>query len=439
MRIVADLHMHSAFAGGALAGGRTQEEKLKRVYKRFIDSATISVLKGVNYLGTGDVQYKPWLNILEKTMINDNGFYIYNNDTTVYYILQTEIIFTAPFNRGRKITHVVILFPDFESVHEFNQLLDNWGVAHEKMARPFIVCSNTEQVSTRIHTILDLHPLIEIFPAHIMTPEGVFGGNQKINNMSDFFGDSIDRMNAVETGLSADPYILGVIPELDKKLLISNSDAHSSALNRLGREFTIYNINTNKYKSLIDAIRSKNVDLTAEFHPTEGRYFLTGHRSGKNKHNNKQYCYFSPKHVPKFDLCPICNKQLTIGVLQRVFEISKAQGDERKLGMGPKRKFITMIPLVEIISHELGIKTITSKKVMNIYNKIIEKVGTEAKLWTENKKWIENIGIDPQITQAIMWIKSGNFTFDPPGYDGNYGKLVIGKQINYEDISIIQE
>ena len=54
MEIHADLHAHSAFAGGARAGGSTTEEQRNRIEKRFVDAAIYSPLKGVNIIGTGD-------------------------------------------------------------------------------------------------------------------------------------------------------------------------------------------------------------------------------------------------------------------------------------------------------------------------------------------------------------------------------------------------
>ena len=103
--------------------------------------------------------------------------------------------------------------------------------------------------------------------------------------------------------------------------------------------------------------------------PTEGRYFLTGHRAGKQGHGNG-YCVFSPKHTPKDGRCPICGKPLTIGVLERAFTISKAQGEPRELGyLPPKTKdFVHMVPLIEIIAHARGTKSTSSKKVLEDYH-----------------------------------------------------------------------
>ncbi|MHA2031450.1 MAG: hypothetical protein ACW99Q_18900 [Candidatus Kariarchaeaceae archaeon] len=287
MRINFDLHSHSAYAGGALAGGYGKEKE-HRVRKRFIESSMYSPLKGINLIGTGDCQFEPWLTFLKENIeeiapgifsykynVDQNSDFLVDHDYQApQYLLQTELIFTSPLPdfKGKKKAHALVLLPDFTRVIELNLLLDQYQVSRKNVARPFIVSESKEQTEEKVHAILDLDPMIEIIPAHVLTPEGVYGGNQRINRMEDFFGTATERIRAIETGLSADPDILGLIPELDNRTFISNADAHSAALNRVGREFTSIEINNLSYNSIIDCIRQNKVIQTAEFHPTEGRF-----------------------------------------------------------------------------------------------------------------------------------------------------------------------
>ena len=455
MEIHADLHAHSAFAGGASAGGKTPEERRKRIQKRFIDASIYSPLKGVNLIGTGDAQFEPWLYFLRVNLDEfEPGIFTYEGEITnssfnneldpPKYVLQTELIFTGPIpnSNKKKRVHIIILFPHFDAIKSLNELLDNWGVARKNMARPFVVCSSTYEVDMKVQAILDIDPLIEMIPAHVLTPEGVYGGNNRINYMHEFFGDAQLSFHAIETGLSADPSILGLIPELDRYTLISNADAHSAALNRVGREFTSYKLNKLDYSSLIDGIRKNRVIKTAEFHPTEGRYFLTGHRDLRKRpgeHKKNQFCYFSPRHLPPNDICPQCDKELTVGVLQRAFEISEVQG-LRSLGDGPKREYVTMVPLIEIIGYFFGIKTLTSKRVLKQYQEVIEITGTEVSLWTDDKI-IEHLygSIVPnELVDLISMVRDGKFMFEPVGYDGVYGVLNIGASVDFECLKRIQ-
>lgn len=470
MELHADLHAHSAFAGGARAGGKSPAEQEKKIHQRFLQAAVFAPLKGIQFVGTGDVQYAPWLHFLEQhTHESYPGIYRYAVDSqeltasiiakdknlgvyysqlesipTTDYVLQTELIFTGPVpnSKKRKTAHVVITFPDFTRVHELNELLDAWGVARQNMPRPFVVSQTVEEIAAKVHAILDLDPFMEFIPAHIMTPDGIFGGSNRINQLSDFFGSASERFSAVETGLSADPKVLGVIPELDSLTLISNADAHSSTLNRIGREFTSYELQKPSYANIITALRNNHVIKTAEFHPTEGRYFLTGHRENRQKpavHAKGQYCYFSPRHVPANDICPICKKPLTVGVLQRAYEISHAQGSERVLGDGPQRPYVTMVPLIEIVAFTRGIKSVASKTVLKDYVQIMQIIGNEALLWThpETLSRLQESSVDPQLVQNIVEVANGNFAFMPAGYDGTYGKLQIGVLQNYEEINTV--
>ena len=336
--------------------------------------------------------------------------------------------------------HLVFLFPDFETVDKMLGLFNKWGIKNT-IGRPFVLCKDNKEVGDRILKIYDLDEYVEVIPAHVMTPNGIYGSQNPINYLKDFFGEAADRIQIFETGLSADQYVLSLIPELDDKTLISNSDAHSPALNRLGREFTSIEVNDLKYQSIIKALRENKIIYTSEFNPTEGKYFLTGHRAGKKDHN-KSYCVYSPKYVPKDNICPICGKKVTIGVLQRALELNEIQGEKREYGFLPKGRpnFVHMVPLIEIIGAHLGVKSLGSKKINNIYTNIVTQFGNECELWfqseSEIRKKLDGI-VDEKLINDIITIRQGNFCFEPVGYDGAYGELKIGKTIDFFEIKEI--
>ncbi|UCG03031.1 MAG: hypothetical protein JSW11_03395 [Candidatus Heimdallarchaeota archaeon] len=451
MEVAVDLHAHSVFAGGTQALAITPEKKSinqKKAISHLTKTNQTMPLKGIDLIGTGDCQFTLWTEILKEILSEDtDGIFFLQNKRQTRFLLQTEMIFTAKMGKYSKETHVIFLFPNFPLVEEFRALLDGWRVKHQKMARPFIPCQSSSQVAERIHSILDLNPWVEAIPSHIMTPQGVFGsgkGNIRVNHLVDFFDSVTSRLKIFETGLSADPEFLRLIPELDDKVLISNSDAHSSALHRMGREYTVLSTSRIAYKSIISALRNNHVLYTAEFPPEEGRFFLTGHRAGRKRpgfHGESDYCYFSPQHVPSNDVCPICNKSLTIGVFQRCVEISQAQEGKRELGdvISP-RKFIRMVPLIDILSHVLEIKTKTAKSLVNKYRQIINIIGPERMLWQLTSEDVESMlngHIEKPILKAILEVKAGDFTFKPYGFDGVYGTLVIGQRGNYKNVNVI--
>jgi len=434
--VICDLHAHSSYAGGT--GSLDLETAVKNMPK-----------KGVQIIGTGDCLYKPWLKILKEKLHdpNENGLFELKEgkeekDLETKFVLQTEIAITAPIGVYRKNVHCVFLWPSFAAVEEAINLLEKFNVKNS-MGRPFLTNKNQEETSKRITKLLEIDPLVEFFPAHILVPLGIYGPKPAITFMSDFFGEVAERIHAFETGLSADPSICTLIPELDKLTLISNSDAHSAALNRLGRELTSFDLKRISYEELIQAIRTNRVCYTAEFHPSEGRYFLTGHRGGIRGHRVDEFCVYSPDRAPKNMICPICGLTMSPGVLQRAIELSKGQGSKRTYGQyyGEKKNFYRMVPLVEILAHGLGTKSANTKKVRFLYELIIGAIGNECKLWTTKLELLEEILrqlVEEPIATAIIEVRKGNFCFSPPGFDGTYGELVIGKTSNYEGIEIIQ-
>ncbi|MEA2071056.1 MAG: endonuclease Q family protein [Asgard group archaeon] len=433
---ICDLHCHSSYAGGTGSLDlRTAVENMP--------------YKGVTIVGTGDCLYPPWLKTLKKKLHDpqQNGLLELKKpkkpvDLETKFVLQTELAFTGPIDVYRKNTHCVFLWPDFEAVDEAITVLEHYKVKNS-MGRPFITSDSVEETAEKIHALLDIDPSVEFFPAHILVPLGIYGPKPSITYMRDFFGDAAERIHAFETGLSADPLITALIPELDELTLLSNSDAHSAAYNRLGRELTCFELEELSYDQLIAAIRNDKVAYTAEFHPSEGRYFLTGHRGGIRDHKEHQYCVFSPDMVPKSMVCPICGSTMEPGVLQRALELSIAQGSEREFGQqyGKKRKFYHMIPLIEIVANALGIKSARAKTVRREYLKIVTAIKNECKLWTMESAYLEKILeglVDEELKTKILEVRKGNFCFDPPGFDGSYGELKIGTKARYQGIRKIE-
>ncbi|MHC4662909.1 MAG: endonuclease Q family protein [Planctomycetota bacterium] len=428
MHLAVDLHSHSGHAGGV---GDIRLE----------DIASAMQHKGIDVFGSGDCLHSEWrahlkeaLREAEPGFFSLNGFD--NSGRAVRFVLQTEIIITAavPGRKGRNAPHTVILFPSFDAAESVEKLLAEWGVKLS-IGRPFLKCKDSSEVADRVNFILDVDKHIEMIPAHVMTPQGIYGCEPHLDSMEEFFAGATERLHAVETGLSADPVLLGMIPELDDILLVSNSDCHSGASHRLGREFTTLDVDERSFGAIIEAIRKRKVVRTAEFNPAEGRYFLTGHRGDKKGHNGVACC-FSPDFTPEDRRCPICGKRLTMGVLERTLGLSRIQGgSDRKLGPGAARQdYIHTVPLSEICAYNHRVSNPASKKALAQYGKIVEVFGTEIHFWERGISEVEMAlsGIVPDEHLAnILEIKRGNFTFEPLGFDGYYGKLVIGKTADW--------
>lgn len=407
MQIAVDLHSHSGYAGGvgdiALS-----------------DICQTMSYKGIDIFGTGDCIFpKRTEELIKELKYNHNQLYKLHKDDKQLFLLQTEVILTLslPDYKNKIVAHHILLFPDFEAINKVQLLFNKWKQKNT-IGRPFIVNQSQAELEDRLFALQNIDKYLEIIPAHIMTPDGLMGSKNMLHSMSEFYGNFLTNIHAVETGLSSDPLILSELSEINELAMISSSDCHSAALNRVGREYTILDSTDYSYKSIIEAIRNRKISLTAEFDPREGRYYHTGHRAGKGIHDTEVYY---TDNTPQDLICPVCKKKLTIGVTDRCKQLRKST---------PKtiQKFVHLIPLIDVIAYAMNLKSVSNKKVLDNYYQIVKEFGTEINLWQEAKDNIINRltgKTEERILQAILAVKNQEFTYNPAGFDGQYGHLII--------------
>ena len=411
MKLTVDLHSHSGYAGGV------GQIELKSV-------ASTMKLKGIDVFGTGDCLFPPRTEELkEQLKEKENGLFSLPGDSS-RFLLQTEVIFSTRLQhkKNKTIAHHIILFPDFESIYKMQILMKKWGMKNT-IGRPFIVSNSQQQLEDQLFQISETHPLVEIIPAHVMTPDGILGSKNDLSGMREFYGEFLLNIHCIETGLSADPAMLEQIPDLQELTFISNSDCHSAALNRIGREFTILEVKNKDYFSIINSLRNNEVELTAEFNPTEGRYFLTGHRADRKGHNCE---IIFPENFPSDLICPICGKKMNLGVQERCRQLQDNTIIPRK------RKFKRLIPLVEVVANSFNIKSVSSTRVIKEFNSIMEVFPSEIALWqSDSIQLLLDKRISQKTINRILAVQKGCFGFDPPGFDGVYGCLKIEDKIEF--------
>ena len=406
LKLAVDLHSHSGYAGGV---GQIELTTVSKTMK----------LKGIDVFGTGDCIFPTRTEELKHELTEvKEGLFALPKDSSKF-LLQTEVIFSTKLmhKRNKTIAHHIILFPNFESIYKMQLLMNNWGMKNT-IGRPFITSDTQKELEDQLFEINNIHPLIEIIPAHIMTPDGIFGSKNDLDELSEFYGNFLSKIKAIETGLSADPQMLEKIPDLAELTFISNSDCHSAALNRIGREFTVLDVDQVDYKSIINAIRKNHVIMTAEFNPAEGKYYLTGHRADRKGHSHE---IIFADEIPTGLICPICNKRMNLGVRERC-----AQLQNNSIIPIP-RKFMHLIPLIEVIATSQNLKSITSKRVKKVFDVIMNIFPSEIALWqSDSIQVMLDKRIDQKTINQILAVQKGDFKFQPPGYDGTYGNLIVG-------------
>jgi uncharacterized protein (TIGR00375 family) len=367
-------------------------------------------VKGVNLIGTGDFTHPSWLDELKRNLEEKNGLFQYK-DKDVYFILQAEVSNIYNDGKTRKI-HNVILAPSFDIVDQINDFLKDYG----KLAadgRPILTNINCAEL---VENLMKISKDIVIIPAHIWTPWfSLFGSKSGFDSIEDCFKDQTKNIFALETGLSSDPEMNWRLSALDRFTLVSNSDCHSPWPTRLGRELNVLETQMT-YKDVIKTIKEKNPEkflYTIEVDPSYGKYHWDGHRACN--------VYLNPKESLKYkNYCPVCRRELTIGVLHRVEELA-----DRPEGFKPENAipFKRLIPLSELLASVFNTQPF-SKKVWAESMKITNEFGSELNALLEAPEERLKLITHEKIVRMIIKNRNGKLKIQP-GYDGVYGKLVL--------------
>ncbi len=391
MRIIADLHLHSKYSRAT--SGSSDLEGLSEWAQ----------IKGIGLLGSADFTHPKWFGELSRKLKDEGGgVFSYKNTK---FILTTEVsnVFYRD-NAGKKV-HNILFAPSLEVVGQISEALGKYGKLEED-GRPTLNLDMVEMVGI----LRGISREICVVPAHLWTPWfGVFGSKSGFDSLKEAFGEYEKDIFAMETGLSSDPEMNWMLSPLDRITLISNSDCHSPQ--KLGREANVFELEKLTYKSVMDVIRTrKGFVKTYEFYPEEGKYHWDGHRNCGVR--------LSPEESMKMgDLCPVCKRKLTVGVLHRVEELA-----DRKLGEKPEGAvpFTRLIPLVEIIASVRG-AGVNTKGVQGEYFKLVNYFGNEfAALEAPEENLV--LASDKVLASAVVKARSGE-VYWKPGYDGVFGEM----------------
>lgn len=406
MFFYADLHIHSKYSRATSKSCNLEE------------LAIWAQKKGLSVISTGDFTHPAWFaEIKEKLVPAGNGVFrlrpeiekqILKPGIPVYFVLSVEIsTIYKKWDRTRKVHHVVFV-PDLEAAQNFREKLGAIGNINSD-GRPILGLDSRNL----LETALEAGEGSFIIPAHIWTPWfSVLGSKSGFDSIEDCYGDLAEHIFAVETGLSSDPEMNWHVSSLDKYRLVSNSDAHSPA--KLAREATVFDTNPD-YFSMMKALKTGEGYVgTVEFFPEEGKYHDDGHR--------KCNVCLTPAETKKLNgICPVCGKPLTIGVANRVYELS-----DRKGGVIPPKtagKVISLVPLPEILSEIMQVGP-SSKSVTFEYENLIQKLGSELSILTEVPvDEIEKIH-SPLLAEGIKRLRKGQ-VIRQAGYDGEYGVIKL--------------
>ncbi len=364
--------------------------------------------KGVHLLATGDVLHPVYLKELQEKLKPTDRYGIFSYDG-VDFILSGEI--SSIYSQDGKVRkiHTVLIYPDFDTVRKVQKRLAPYGSIFAD-GRPVFGLS----VKNTIEIVREVSEEIIIIPAHIWTPWfSLFGSNSGFDSIEECCGDLASEIDALETGLSSDPPMNWRLSSLDRYTLVSNSDAHSPT--RIGREANVFSKPLD-FSELKRVLREEDTSVflfTIEFFPEEGKYHYDGHRNCKVSYHPRQ-----SKSIN--NICPVCGRPLTIGVLHRVEDLA-----DRPEGFVPEGKvgYRNLVPLDEIIAEALNVGK-ESRKVRGEYESMIKNLGPELEVLLEIPYDDMKGKINERIFEGIKLVREGKVRVTP-GYDGVYGKIEI--------------
>jgi len=406
MRLIADLEIHSKYSRAVSENATVENNALWAQYK------------GVDVVGTGDFTHPEWRKMLKDKLEDDgSGLLKIKSGLDIKkirkelprFLLSGEVSCMYRKHDKTRRVHLLVYAPSFEAADGIaNDLSKRGNLASD--GRPILGMDSKDV----LQIVLDHGG--SVIPAHVWTPWfGLFGSKSGFDSIEECFEELTPFIYAVETGLSSDPPMNWRMEFLDDKQIVSFSDAHSSP--NIGREATVFEVNSASYKSLFQAIQHPNADnrivQTIEFFPEEGMYHFDGHRT----------CEFScdPAQSNRLkNICPKCKRELTIGVLNRVQSLAaRPEG-----WVDPKRPpFAKIVPLLELIAWVRGVGK-HSKTVLTEYFSIVERRSEFDTLIFS--PLLELDDIEQDIQKAIGAVREGRVDVRP-GYDGVYGTVSIPK------------
>lgn len=431
MEFVADLHLHSKYSRAV-----SKDMNLENM-------AVWGAKKGLDILSAADWTHPLWFRQIREELIEaeEGLFKLKNSKFATRFLLSVEI--SSIYSQNGKVhrIHNLVWSPSFETCEKISKELMKRGANLSSDGRPIIGLSSIALAEL----VFSIDKNAMIIPCHAWTPWfSLYGANSGFDSIEECFGDYADKIYGVETGLSSDPFMNWQIKDLNSRSILSFSDAHS--LPKMGREATVFtSIDKNSkerisFADIADAIKKTSkkfrIGYTLEFYPEEGKYHYSGHR-------NCNYIQSPDKTKEEGNICPVCNKPLTIGVMYRVGELAASKNFPKeafkenpngvKWIVDDKKShppFVRLVPLLEIIAEALGSST-SSQRVLGVYNELCKKFGSEISvlLRTEVKDIEKEAG--EKIAEGVAKVRKGEIVI-LPGYDGVYGivKIWDDKKVN---------
>jgi len=387
----ADLHIHI----GQAADG----QPVKITASPALDFASIAIealeRKGIQIAGIIDCASPAVIADIEKLLEKgemeqlSQGGIIYRDELLIIPGAEVE-----SREKNGKQAHYLAYFPFLEQLKEYSQIMAQY-ISNIQLSSQAASLSGND-----IFQIVDTLGGIFV-PAHAFTPHKSFYGSCFESYRQVFTEEQWQNIPAIELGLSADTSLATRFSELEGKVFLSNSDAHSLA--NIGREYNILQmgeLNFSEFSRALFGREERAVIKNYGLDPRLGKY----HRS---------FCKNCQESFPEKGpvlKCPLCGSEnkLVTGVKDRVLAIS----DRKDSDLEKRPSYIYQIPLKDIP----GIGPVT-------LDKLLDKFATEMDIIHQTDLSQLKEVIPERLARKIIRARQGKAKIRSGG-GGNYGKVI---------------
>ena len=345
-----------------------------------IDCASPYVIEDIeNFLKTG-----------EAYEIEEGGI-IYKDEICI--LLGSEVETSEEGRNGKAgAAHNICFFPHLQDIKAFSNEMSR----HIKN-----ITLSTQRSDISGYELIDIvekyHGIV--IPAHIFTPHKSYYGNCT-DRLAYIFKEKLDKIFAVELGLSSDTELADEITELETKTFLTNSDAHS--LPKIAREYNKMLVEEISFQEIVKALKGE-----------DGRKILANYgldpKLGKYHRTYCDDCNQTIETKEPVEICPKCGeKNITFGVFDRI-ELIKDKKESKSPENRPK--YIYQVPLSFIPG--------VGNKVMD---KLLTHFGTEMNILHKTTKDDLEAVVGDKIATAIVKAREGKAQIQAGG-GGVYGKV----------------
>jgi uncharacterized protein (TIGR00375 family) len=288
-------------------------------------------------------------------------------------------------------SHHVSYFPSVQALSGFS---DEMGRHVTNLELSSQAC---RMAAAELLEIAESHGAVFV-PAHCFTPHrSPYGAC--VERMAQMFGETWDRVPAIELGLSADSYLADRIGELSEKTFLSNSDAHS--LPRIGREYNILEMEQATFEEFRKALLRRDGRRVAA-------NFGLDPRLGKYHRTFCEDCERIATGQPPVLECEHCGStDVTRGVLDRIVQIAD-HGQARSPAHRPPYQYQVPLQFVP------GVGSVT-------LNKLINRFGSEMAVLHQATREELGVTVGAKIADLIVQAREGRLPLQAGG-GGYYGR-----------------